>query len=110
MILMARPNTWSAEILGKSAELVSVDYSPSDRAIRARVGDFTKSEGEAVSVEEASIIVSGGRLDSVVRSPSRCSRILRQWSEASWGHLVRLSMRVGLAILIRSVRPAIGHA
>jgi electron transfer flavoprotein alpha subunit len=58
---MARSNAFPAEAKDKSAELEPFEYSPSAAATRARLGEVVREEGAPVSVEDAAIIVSGGR-------------------------------------------------
>ncbi len=58
---MARSNAFPAETKDKSAELERFEYAPSTAATRARLGEVVREEGAPVSVEDAAIIVSGGR-------------------------------------------------
>jgi electron transfer flavoprotein alpha subunit len=58
---LGRPNAFTAESKGKTARIESIKYEPSSTATRAKLGEVVREEGAPVSVEEASIIVSGGR-------------------------------------------------
>lgn len=58
---LGRPNAFKAEAKGKTASVEPIEYKPSAPAKRAKLGQVVREEGAPVSVEEASIIVSGGR-------------------------------------------------
>lgn len=59
--VMVRPNAFPAEAKSKSARHEDIGFSPSDGVKRAKREEVVQEEGAPVSVEEASIIVSGGR-------------------------------------------------
>lgn len=61
MLLLARPNAFKAEKKGKTATVEPISFTPSDRDKRVKRGEAVQEEGAPVAVDEASIIVSGGR-------------------------------------------------
>ncbi|HEV3310170.1 MAG TPA: electron transfer flavoprotein subunit alpha/FixB family protein [Chloroflexota bacterium] len=61
VLLMARPNAFKAEAKGGTATVESISFAPSEKAKRIVRGDVVQEEGTPVAVDEASIIVSGGR-------------------------------------------------
>lgn len=60
-IYLVRPNAFAPEERPKSTAVHQIDYTPSDRVLRAKRGQKTAEEGAPTPLEEASIIVSGGR-------------------------------------------------
>lgn len=60
-LVMVRPNAFRAEPKPRSTKLEPISYTPTEQVKRARRGEVVQEEGAPVSVEEASIIVSGGR-------------------------------------------------
>jgi electron transfer flavoprotein alpha subunit len=60
-VFMARPNAFTAVPVGKSAQLETFDFTPSPQTMRAKRGEYVQEEGAPLQIEEASIIVSGGR-------------------------------------------------
>lgn len=60
-LFLVRPNAFPAEEKPKSPQLQQIDYTPGDAATRARKGQKVQEEGAPTPVDEASIIVSGGR-------------------------------------------------
>lgn len=60
-IALVRPNSFQATESGGTAEVVSVSADLSDAALAARVTARKPAEEGTISLEEASIIVSGGR-------------------------------------------------
>lgn len=60
-IALVRPNSFQATEVGGSADVVAVTPEISEASLRAKVTARTSAEAGAVSLEEASIIVSGGR-------------------------------------------------
>ncbi|MBM3697211.1 MAG: electron transfer flavoprotein subunit alpha/FixB family protein, partial [Actinobacteria bacterium] len=60
-IALVRPNSFQASESGGSAEVVAVTPAISDAAQRAKVTARKPAEEGKISLEEASIIVSGGR-------------------------------------------------
>ena len=60
-LIMARPNAFKAEKKGKTASVESIDYTPSDDDRRVKRGETVQEEGAPLAVDEAAIIVSGGR-------------------------------------------------
>jgi electron transfer flavoprotein alpha subunit len=61
VFVMARPNAFKAEVKGKTARLEPIQFSPGDAVKRVKRGDLVQEEGAPVAVDEAGIIVSGGR-------------------------------------------------
>ncbi len=60
-IFMVRPNAFQAEVKGKTARLEPLSYEPSESVQRVKLGDVVREEGAPVALDEATIIVSGGR-------------------------------------------------
>jgi electron transfer flavoprotein alpha subunit len=60
-IFLVRPNAFPLTEHGKTAAVHEIGYAPSDGAQRARLGPKTAEEGAPIPLEEAGIIVSGGR-------------------------------------------------
>lgn len=60
-LFLVRPNAFRAEENPKAGTIHQLDYAPSEQATRARKGDKVQEEGAPIPVDEASIIVSGGR-------------------------------------------------
>ncbi len=60
-VFLVRPNAFTPKESPKSAAVRTLDYTPGDDVKRARRGRTVLEEGEATSLEEASVIVSGGR-------------------------------------------------
>jgi electron transfer flavoprotein alpha subunit len=60
-IFLVRPNAFTPQESPKTAAVRQLDYSPDDSVKRARNGKKVQEEGAPTSLEEASIIVSGGR-------------------------------------------------
>ena len=58
-VISLRPNVFTAEAVGGSAETVALDGL--DLGIRAKVTELKTSEGGELDVAEADVIVSGGR-------------------------------------------------
>jgi electron transfer flavoprotein alpha subunit len=55
------PNAVAPQENQKTAQVETVEYTPGDGAMRARKGNVVQEEGAPTPLEEASIIVSGGR-------------------------------------------------
>ncbi|MBV9279236.1 MAG: electron transfer flavoprotein subunit alpha/FixB family protein [Chloroflexi bacterium] len=60
-IFLIRPNAFSPMERPGAAAVRQVEYSPADTAMRARTGNKVQEEGAPTPVDEASIIISGGR-------------------------------------------------
>ncbi len=60
-LLVARPNAFIARSLGSQAEVEEIPASLDERALLARVIEQVAGSAATVSLEEAQIIVSGGR-------------------------------------------------
>jgi electron transfer flavoprotein alpha subunit len=60
-IFLIRPNAFTPQESPKTTSVKQRDYSPDDSVKRARKGKKVQEEGTPTSLEEASIIVSGGR-------------------------------------------------
>lgn len=60
-LFLVRPNAFSPAENAKQATVTQIGYTPSERAKRAKRGEKTQEEGAPTPLEEASIIVSGGR-------------------------------------------------
>jgi electron transfer flavoprotein alpha subunit len=60
-IFLVLANAVAPEEHPKSTQVETVDYTPSEAAQRARKGNVVQEEGAPTPLEEASIIVSGGR-------------------------------------------------
>lgn len=60
-IFLVRPNAFPVEEHPKTPNVQQIPYAPSDAVKRARKGPVTQEEGAPTPLEEASIIVSGGR-------------------------------------------------
>jgi len=60
-LVMARPNAFRAEAKGKTARVEPISWTPSESATRVKLGEAVQEEGAPVPVDEAGIIVSGGR-------------------------------------------------
>jgi electron transfer flavoprotein alpha subunit len=60
-ILLVRPNAFPAEEHAKAPNVRQVAYTATDSVKRARKGNVVQEEGAPTPLEEASIIVSGGR-------------------------------------------------
>lgn len=60
-IFLIRPNAFTPRESPRPDNIERVEYEPSERAKRARKGERTQEEGAPTPLEEASIIVSGGR-------------------------------------------------
>jgi electron transfer flavoprotein alpha subunit len=59
--IMARPNAFKAEPKDKTARVEPIEVTIGDELKRVRRGDVVQEEGAPVAVDEAGIIVSGGR-------------------------------------------------
>lgn len=60
-IFLVRPNAFTASENPKTPEVHDIGYAPSDSVLRARKGNKVQEEGAPIPVDEASVIVSGGR-------------------------------------------------
>lgn len=60
-IFLIQPNAFTVAETPKSAQVHQLNYSPSDSSKRARKGEKVQEEGAPTPVDEAAIIVSGGR-------------------------------------------------
>jgi electron transfer flavoprotein alpha subunit len=60
-IFLIRPNAFTAQENPKPANVEQLDYTPSEKARRVKRGARHEEEAAGVPLEEASIIVSGGR-------------------------------------------------
>lgn len=60
-IFLVRPNAFPAEEHPKTPAVHQVEYEPTEAAKRAQVGQSVQQEGAPTPLEEASVIVSGGR-------------------------------------------------
>lgn len=60
-LFLVRPNAFPIEEHSKTAQVQQVDYDPSATDTKARRGETVQEEGAPIPLEEASIIVSGGR-------------------------------------------------
>lgn len=60
-IFLVRPNAFRPEEHPTRASVHMVEYSPDPNSLRARRGEKRREEGAATPLEEAGIIVSGGR-------------------------------------------------
>jgi electron transfer flavoprotein alpha subunit len=60
-IFLVRANAFTPVENPKTPDVRSIEYSPSDAVLRVRKGKTVQEEGAPVPVDEASIIVSGGR-------------------------------------------------
>ena len=60
-VFLVRPNAFTPQENPKSASTHQIDFVPSERALRAKRGEKVREEGSTMPLEEASIIVSGGR-------------------------------------------------
>lgn len=60
-IFLVRPNAFTPTESPKSPDVQTLEYTPGDEVKRARRGQTVLEEGAATSLEEASVIVSGGR-------------------------------------------------
>jgi electron transfer flavoprotein alpha subunit len=61
VVILARPNAFKAERKGKSALVETVSYAPTDADKRVTRGETVQEEGAPLAIDEATIIVSGGR-------------------------------------------------
>jgi electron transfer flavoprotein alpha subunit len=60
-IFLVRPNAFTPQESPKTASVRQLEYSPTDGVKRVRKGTKIQEEGAPTSLEEASVIVSGGR-------------------------------------------------
>lgn len=60
-IFLVRPNAFTPSEKGKAATLRQLEFTPGPAATRAKKGERTAEEGAPAPLEEATIIVSGGR-------------------------------------------------
>jgi electron transfer flavoprotein alpha subunit len=60
-LFLIRANAFTAEERSVSADVKQLEYTPSDFARRARKGKKVQEEGAPIPLDEAGIIVSGGR-------------------------------------------------
>lgn len=60
-VFLVRPNAFTPKEMPKTASIRDLEYSPGDEVKRARRGQTVLEEGAATSLEEANVIVSGGR-------------------------------------------------
>jgi electron transfer flavoprotein alpha subunit len=60
-VFLVRANAFTASESPRAPEIQEIDYSPTDSATRARKGQIVQEESAPTPVDEASIIVSGGR-------------------------------------------------
>lgn len=61
LIVLARPNAFKAEVKGKTAKVELLRVEAGDEIKRVRRGEVVQEVGAPLAVDEASIIVSGGR-------------------------------------------------
>jgi len=81
-IFLVRPNAFTPEETPRSATLHTIDYRSDEGVARARKGASTAEEGAPTPLEEASIIVSGGR---GVGGPEPFETILKQLADSLGG-------------------------
>lgn len=60
-VFLLRPNAFSPEEKAGDVSIHQIEYAPSDSARRARRGKRVQEEGAPAPLEEAGVIVSGGR-------------------------------------------------
>jgi electron transfer flavoprotein alpha subunit len=60
-VYLVRPNAFTPQENPKPESVKNIEYTPSDKAKRVRRGNKVEEEGASVPLEEASVIVSGGR-------------------------------------------------
>jgi electron transfer flavoprotein alpha subunit len=60
-IFLVRPNAFTAEESPREAEVFDLAYEPIQSSLRAEKGQVVQEEGAPTPLEEATIIVSGGR-------------------------------------------------
>jgi electron transfer flavoprotein alpha subunit len=60
-VFLVRSNAFTAAESPKQAQVRQIDYTPGENATRARKGNKVQEEGAPTPVDEAAIIVSGGR-------------------------------------------------
>lgn len=60
-VYLVRPNAFTPEENAKATDVRQLEFSPSDKAKRVRRGKRIEEEGGSIPLEEAPIIVSGGR-------------------------------------------------
>ena len=60
-LIMARPNAFKAESKGKTARVEPIEFTVPEAVKRVKRGETVTEAGAPVAVDEASIIVSGGR-------------------------------------------------
>lgn len=60
-IFLVRPNAFAAEEHPKTVAVHELDYTPDAAVLRARRGQKVQEEGVPTPLEEATVIVSGGR-------------------------------------------------
>jgi electron transfer flavoprotein alpha subunit len=60
-LVQVRPKAFTAEELGGQAEVRSVDVSIDERTLRTRIVESVTEQSEGPNLEDAGIIVSGGR-------------------------------------------------
>jgi electron transfer flavoprotein alpha subunit len=60
-VYLVRPNAFTPEENPKQTNVTRIEFSPSDKATRVRRGKRVEEEGASMPLEEAGIIVSGGR-------------------------------------------------
>lgn len=60
-VYLVRPNAFTPQENPKPANVHTISYSPSDSVKRVKRGNSVEEEGATMPLEEASIIVSGGR-------------------------------------------------
>ncbi len=60
-IVLVRPKSYEASAVGGTAEVVEVASKPDSASLRARIADRVEEAAEAVKLEEAAVVVAGGR-------------------------------------------------
>jgi electron transfer flavoprotein alpha subunit len=60
-VVLIRPRSYEATETGGRAEVIDVRPVVGDRSTRVRIVDRTVDEGEQIRLEDASVVVSGGR-------------------------------------------------
>ncbi|MBO0708516.1 MAG: electron transfer flavoprotein subunit alpha/FixB family protein [Candidatus Dormibacteraeota bacterium] len=60
-IVLVRPKSYEASTVGGSAEVVDVAAEPAPASLRSRITDRVSEAGEQVKLEDAAVVVAGGR-------------------------------------------------
>ena len=106
-LIAVRPKSFAAESAGGgAAEVAKVDAVDAGRAAEAKVLARHVEEQQGPKLEEATVVVSGGRGIGAAENYAPLVEELAKQLKGAWGASVRSSTRAGCRTRCRSARPA----